>query len=379
MSAEAVGNRRDGCRQPRVLGSPLGSIRTQGRHLAGNTRSVATASSGTVTATEQQVTAKFPHRQPNWQPNWQPPRQPPGRTLRLMLERRNLFSALEDEWMRVGRSAAARAALARWAEATPALAYLGDLLTLVHRCHERDPAAPEFVAAVLREAEGDRWAQRTVLQVILPGLRAVARRASRRYRGRPEVPWETRDELDQVVVEIALERIRALARTEPDFPCRTIVDGTWQRIRHRARTGMKEADRWVELALAEQKVVASTRSRLEDLAALVTAAVEQRVLDPFDAGLVYSCYVTGYRIEELAQMTGRSERTLWRRRRNAETVLAMFVTDGPTGYEVRRPSPALGAGPGPLSLRRGPEAGVKGALRRPPAALDPGRRASGAA
>ncbi len=296
-----------------------------------------------------------------------------------MLERRNLFTALEDEWMREGRSAEARAALARWSEATPELSRLGDPLTLVYRCHQRDRDAPTLLIAVLREVEGDRWAQRTVLQVVLPGLRALARRASRRYLGRSGVPWESRDELDQVVIEIALERIRVLARTDPEFPCRTIVDGTWQRIRHRARTGMVEAERRVELVHAEQKLMASARSHLDDLAALVTAAVEQRVLDRFDAGLVYSCHVTGFRIEELARLTGRSERTLWRQRRNAERVLAMFATDGLTRHEVGRPSPALGAGQDPLSLRQGPEAGVKGALRRPPAALDPGHPASGAA
>lgn len=166
-----------------------------------------------------------------------------------------------------------------------------------------------------------------MLQVVLPGLRAIARRASC-YVGGSRPVWQTRADLDQDVVRIALDRIRSLAGTGHPYPCRAIIDGTWQRLRHQAQTARREADRLVELDLARESGAPSAGTGLEDLASLLIAAVEHRVIDRFDAGLVYSCHVMGFRIEELATRTGRSERTLWRRRRNAERSLAIFASAG---------------------------------------------------
>lgn len=99
---------------------------------------------------------------------------------------------------------------------------------------------------------------------------------------------------------------------------------------------------------------------------LLCDAVEDQTLTLLDAGLVYACRAVGYRIPELVAVTGRSERTLWRRRRRAEELLAERLN------ELRRCSGRVGPaqGQGEIDCRVG-ECGVKGSLRRPAAALDP--------
>lgn len=50
-------------------------------------------------------------------------------------------------------------------------------------------------------------------------------------------------------------------------------------------------------------------------------AVQDGTLGTLDAGVVYSCHVAGHSIAELAPLTGRTARSLWRRRRRAEELL----------------------------------------------------------
>jgi len=238
-----------------------------------------------------------------------------------MSDASNLFRALEDEWDRKGRSPEARAALARWAVGAPSLAALIDPATLVQRCHARDEEASSLLEVVLRHAEQDALAARTMLQAVLPGLGSVTRRAGC-YVGGNRPVWQSRGELHQQVVCVALDRILALATSAPEFPCRAIVDGTWQRLRHHALSVRRELDHRADLEFGAGVSAAPDRTAIEELGLVLMAAIDLHVLDVFDAGLVYSCHVAGYRITELARLTARSERTLWRRRHRAEELLA---------------------------------------------------------
>ncbi|MGH9228007.1 MAG: hypothetical protein ACRD07_04605 [Acidimicrobiales bacterium] len=231
-----------------------------------------------------------------------------------------LFRLLEDDWSHAGRGRDATAALARWAERHPVLDGFANPAAVVARCHSRDGRASELVAAVLTEAGDDPWAARTVLQAVLPGIAGVARRASC-YVGGQRPVWQSGDELDQDVVLIALERIQALAGAEPAYPCRAVVDGTWQRVRHHAASVRQALANQVDVDAGATAVASADRSGLEELGLAVIAAVNAGTLGTLDAGLVYSCHVAGYGVAELAPATGRTARSLWRRRRRAEELL----------------------------------------------------------
>lgn len=231
-----------------------------------------------------------------------------------------LFRLLEDDWSHAGRGCDAIAALARWTERHPVLVGFANPAAVVDRCHSRDGRASALVAAVLTEAGDDPWAARTVLQAVLPGIAAVARRASC-YVGGQRPVWQSGDELDQDIVLIALERIQALAGTEPSYPCRALVDGTWQRVRHHAASLCQALATRVDVDAGDAAVAPADRSGLEELGLVVIEAVNAGTLGTLDAGLVYSCHVAGYGVAELAPATGRTARSLWRRRRRAEELL----------------------------------------------------------
>ena len=231
-----------------------------------------------------------------------------------------LFRLLDDDWSRAGRARDATAALARWTERHPVLTGFADPAAVVDRCHSRDGRGSALVGAVLAEAGGDPWAARTVLQAVLPGIAAVARRASC-YVGGQRPVWQSGDELHQDVVLVALERIQALAGTAPAYPCRTVVDGTWQRVRHHAASVRQAIEVRVDVDAGVAAVAPADRSGLEELGLAVIEAVHAGTLATLDAGLVYSCHVAGYGVAELAPATGRTARSLWRRRRRAEELL----------------------------------------------------------
>ncbi len=100
--------------------------------------------------------------------------------------------------------------------------------------------------ALLRVAAGDEFVQQTVMQALLPGLLDLSRRAraraTRTWRG-----WVDEDELEQQVVVIVFERIRALAGTTQAWPARTLLDETTRRLRTCSRTSNdieRCANRW---------------------------------------------------------------------------------------------------------------------------------------
>ena len=238
-----------------------------------------------------------------------------------------LFRLLEDDWSRAGRGRDATAALARWTERHPVLGVFANPAAVVECCHSRDGHASVLVAAVLAEAGSDSWAARTVLQAVLPGIATVARRASCYVSGQRPV-WQSGDELHQDVVIIALDRIHALAGTAPGYPCRAVVDGTWQRVRRHVASVRQTLTTRADMEDGDDFVASAERSALEEFGRVVIEAVYTGTLGTLDAGLVYSCHVGGYRVAELAPATGRTARTLWRRRRRAEELLLAIGAGG---------------------------------------------------
>lgn len=235
----------------------------------------------------------------------------------------NLFKMLEREWDREATGPPARAALSRWARSTDLLDGLHSPAEVVLRCQDRGDRlrSAEVLSAVLgHSGDGDPWAARTVLQAVLPGLAAVSRRA--RPLVGPSGVWQAVDELDQHVVATACERIATLAPAPPAWPATAIVDGTWQRVRTYAATECRRGGRRAELAEMGELVALRQSSAAQELAQALADAVERGILGPLDGWLVYASRAEGASMEDLAAELGRNARWAWRRRVQAERLLA---------------------------------------------------------
>ncbi len=236
-----------------------------------------------------------------------------------MWEGPNLYRMLEAEWNRESHSSTARAACARWAATEAALEDLTTPGEVVRHCQRRGHGADSAAVlnAVLRHAGDDRWAARTVLQAVLPGLAALSRRA--RPLVRAGGVWQSIDEVDQFVVANAYDRIVALAaETAPVCPAVAIVDTTWTRLRYLATKECRRADRQVgtfDLANVEQ---APGTTACRELTRTLVDAVQRGVVEQPDGWLVFASRAMGQPVEALADELGCHPGSLWRRRRRAE-------------------------------------------------------------
>jgi len=238
----------------------------------------------------------------------------------------NLLRDLQQAWDREGDSAEARAALARWATRHADLTTFSSPAELVRACHSRtNSRAWRLVDALTEEAEGDRWATRTVLQVVLPALATMARNHRDMARGGSE-PFDAVAELDQFIICTAYERIPLIAAQTPTYRLRAIVDSTWSRLRVHAAAHRRDCDSRVTLDAAGATLVAPpARTDAEELALTLVDAVERRVLRIVDARLLYATRVAGHSAAELAEVLDWQTGSLLRRRHRVQQVMAAEV------------------------------------------------------
>ncbi len=160
-------------------------------------------------------------------------------------------------------------------------------------------------------AVDDDFAQQTVIQVILPGLLALSHR-TRYMVGASGGPWADHDELEQEIVTIAYERMRALAGTTQAWPARTLLDQTWRRLRLLHDRDRQWKARWVSMDGGRDIPGFNDRSPVEELAQVVVDAVRTGSLAPGVASVFYTCRVLGYSIASVAPMVGRDPGTVSR-------------------------------------------------------------------
>lgn len=226
--------------------------------------------------------------------------------------RAHVCSALDAEWRRVAASSPGRVATLRWAEVEPALAGARSGDDVVARCQRHgDRRGADALGAVLRLAVDDEFAQQTVIQVILPGLLAMSRRAHYMV-GASGGPWADHDDLEQEIVAIAYERIRALAGTTQAWPARTLLDQTWRRLRLLHDRDRQWKACWVPMDGGRDIPGSNDRSPVEELAQVVVDAVRTGSLAPGVAATFYTCRVLGYSIASVAPMVGRDPGTVSR-------------------------------------------------------------------
>jgi hypothetical protein len=253
-----------------------------------------------------------------------------------------LFALLDADWAALAPTPTPR----RWRD-DPALAAHATLAELVAVTERRaDPAASDRVLAALarraapepgpmratpdRPAEPDDLAARTLLQMLLPGAKALARRLV--WLGDPT-------ERAAAVTACLYEQIRTYPwRRRPARVAANLLGDTRQRLLQAAGSGsapvagggrvaelsleeLAEQGGLPEPALATPLAGAPEPSPAEELLALLTWAVDDGHLTGAQARLIGQSRIADVPCEELGAAAGLCAHSLRRRRQRAEHAL----------------------------------------------------------
>lgn len=233
-----------------------------------------------------------------------------------------LFDTLDLEWPRVVRRAAAAGVPARWAAEDDALAPFGAGLDLLVRATEDRSAPPEAKDRVLVALAGrvasDEVAVRTLVQVLLPGARALAGRLG----------WMGSSE---ACAGLVVSELWARVRTYPfeRRPQRVAANVLGDVRRELLRS---EGRGKVELVALDEVDEADLVAEVEDgrvgageLLGLLIEAVEAGRLPVRAARLIAATRILDVPRTDLATAGGVSTQTVRRRRLRAEAELAGAV------------------------------------------------------
>lgn len=226
----------------------------------------------------------------------------------------SVFTELDREWHDLGVSRLARSRLREWTACSPTLQGYSTPAELVADANRRgDPVRSDrLLVAVTRYAiAGDDLAGRTLLQAILPGLRAITRRYQPIGRARGH-------DIANLVLAHAWEHIRGfpLDRRPARIAANLICD-TQQRVHRQVNRPALES---VSLdVLTCDPAAPPTGENPHDW---LDHAVERGILTSGEARLISVTRLGHDTIADLATALGCDPATLRRRRRRAETRLA---------------------------------------------------------
>lgn len=245
-----------------------------------------------------------------------------------------LFGLLEREWTLLERSHDASTALRKWgSEDQPLSGFdcLADLMAPVGSTRHR--ASDEALAALVRRASSEDLAARVVLQLILPGLKALARRYQ--WMGDAE-------EVAATTVAAAYERIRTFPiERRPAHIAANLVEDTrqhlWRRAQREQNTWsepLRDVQDWLEDPLVWSRRPVAARawpSVVEDaepaseLPELLQWALDEGHLSSEAVELILLTRGHDVSIAELCERSGHSAQTIRRRRLRAEDRLRAAV------------------------------------------------------
>jgi hypothetical protein len=228
-----------------------------------------------------------------------------------------VIDLLEREWDQLEGSPASARRLRRLAAAEPALtpfATLGLLRRFVEDRASRPDQRDAVLIALVRQANGDGGddlAARTVLQLLLPGCKALVRRYC----------WtDSPDEVAAAVVAEAYERIRNYPVTRrPTRVAANILLDVKQRLFWRRRPPVGEVGHDLSAAVSPDCDETATAELLE----LLGWAVRHGHLTRDAAALIAQTRVADVTIAELCARDGSEPQTMRRRRQRAERRLKL--------------------------------------------------------
>ncbi|HLG01204.1 MAG TPA: hypothetical protein VI916_12080 [Acidimicrobiia bacterium] len=221
----------------------------------------------------------------------------------------NIIDRLEAEWRTLRDAPVMAAALANWRAVDPRLGFgsLPELVTAVE-CRDDEERADGILAALVGLAGGDDCAARVVLQLLLPGCKAMMR----------GIPRRDADERTAVVAAALFDRIRTypLDRRPHRIAGNILMDVRHRLLRWEAdrRTGHASLDRLPEW----MQPTASPPEQAAEAVALLDWAVRRGHLDRESARLIALTRLGGRSVASVAAAHGLNEQSLRRRRQRAE-------------------------------------------------------------
>jgi hypothetical protein len=250
----------------------------------------------------------------------------------------NVFDLLDAEWRRLDCDRAAARRLPTVCAVAGRAWTLGEVERFVRAA---DPADADRVllALVALAVEGDQLAARVLLQLLLPGTRALARRwwalgepderaaaaVTAVYHRICHYPLARRP--GRVAANVLLDAAQELRRRVPRLITVPAADPAAGRERGAAAAAWAEEAPGREGGAQAPARRRSTDGRAEtpnpavELAELLADAVDAGIVDRDDAELIARSRIAGHRVADIASQRGLRPRTLWDRRQRAESTL----------------------------------------------------------
>jgi hypothetical protein len=248
----------------------------------------------------------------------------------------NVFDLLDAEWRRLSCDRAAARRLPTVCEAAGRAWTLGEVERFVRAAHPAD-ADRVLLALVARAVEGDQLAARALLQLLLPGTRALARRwwalgepderaaaaVTAVYHRICRYPLARRP--GRVAANVLLDAAQELRRRVPRLITVPAADPGAGRERGTASaTGPDNGPRrdvGAPGGRAQTHGHGDLPNPAVELAELLADAVAAGIVDRDDAELIARSRIAGHRVADIATQRGLRPRTLWDRRQRAESTL----------------------------------------------------------
>ncbi len=224
----------------------------------------------------------------------------------------SLLDALDSEWELMTRATRFCKLPTSWTD--PALIGFNHPQAIVNFVQERGhPAANDDVfGPLLRLAAYDDVASRTVLQALMPGIKALVRRYQ----------WaDTRDEIASMAISFAFERIRHYPINRRPHRIAANILGDTRRGLYENLVGRSEPKTEMLGENQESAVPMSSRSAADSFGVVIRDAVQSGTVSLQDARLIVETRVFDVPVEAVARVTGAKPQSLRRRRLRAEARL----------------------------------------------------------
>lgn len=227
----------------------------------------------------------------------------------------NLFEKLEREWELLRHDKHAPRVLADVCRVAGDAASLADVESYVRQA---GPAHADRVllALVSRAVDGDELAARVLLQLLLPGVRRLARQ------------WWALGDYDEraaAAVAAVYRRIRnyPLARRPGRVAANVLLDAARELRRAVPPAAVTVcADPVVAVGVHGDPTAGSEPHPAVELAGLLRDALHDGVIDAGQAELIARSRIAGHRLSDLSSERGIPRRTLFARRQRAEHALS---------------------------------------------------------
>jgi hypothetical protein len=230
----------------------------------------------------------------------------------------NVFDLLDSEWLRLSTDRSAHRRLRAVCAVAGGASSLGDIERFVRAAAPAD-ADRVLLALVRRAVAADALAARVLLQLLVPGMRALARR------------WWALGDADEraaAAVTAVYHRIRRypIDRRPGRVAANILLDAA-----HELRRAVPKlvSTPSADIAIQAAALVdpggpahAAAENPALELSELLCDAVAAGIVQRADAELIALSRIAGHRVADIAEHRGLRPRTLWDRRQRAEHTLA---------------------------------------------------------